>query len=395
MSSTSGSQKQSEQYSCSNPCWKSTGYCKQHQQQAPEFRPNWKIRKDELLPILDEFQLYSNSGINLGGLVDEYLGKNFEGTSKKLTGHTGGVSSICDLGDGRFASGAWDNTVCIWDLNKETKTKPVQILKGHTEDVNSVCAWDNGRYLASCSDDETIRIWKIDEYKSEYKSVQTLKLASVYSIGVLKENVVVSGSKDGKVCIWKPSEETMGTNANEQKQYKLAQTLDGHDDWVTSVCDLGDGRFASGSLDSKICIWKLNNTGEYGRVQELTGRYNGVTSVCKLGNNQLASTDGNSIWIWKGEGEDKLYKHVKILNADTRGRGTHRGLCALSGDRLASGYSEKIYIWELNAEDDWEYKQTLEPPQRDTLAFVFSLCQLDDDRLVSGSYQDHLVRVWL
>jgi WD40 repeat protein len=66
----------------------------------------------------------------LVGIVDGYCGHDFEGTSEELTGHTQIVLSVCELVDGRLASGSDDNTIRIWDLSKGGEC--VQTLTGHT-----------------------------------------------------------------------------------------------------------------------------------------------------------------------------------------------------------------------------------------------------------------------
>lgn len=59
--------------------------------------------------------------------------------------------------DGKnVASGAWDNTIRIWDVNAG---KEVKKLKGHTSYVSGLSYSPDGGTLASSSNDNTIRIW--------------------------------------------------------------------------------------------------------------------------------------------------------------------------------------------------------------------------------------------
>jgi len=75
-----------------------------------------------------------------------------------LTGHTHDVWSVCALGDGRLASGSYDDTIRIWDLREEKGGECVQTLTAHARGVWSVCPMGDGR-LASGSLDNTIHIW--------------------------------------------------------------------------------------------------------------------------------------------------------------------------------------------------------------------------------------------
>ena len=163
----------------------------------PTYTANWHRRRD----LLHDCLVGTGAGRlprDLVGTVDGYCGEEFEGTSEALTGHTHNVFSVCALGDGRLASGSFDNTIRIWNLSKGGEC--VQTLTGHTHNVYSVCALGDGR-LASGSRDTTIRVWDL--------------------------------SKGGE-CV---------------------QTLTGHRSPVRSVCAMGDGRLASGSKDKSLRVW--------------------------------------------------------------------------------------------------------------------------------------------
>ena len=70
-----------------------------------------------------------------------------------LNGHTGGVTCLQPLPNGRLASGSRDNTIRIWDLKSTTS----QILTGHSDGVT--CLASDGERLFSGSLDCTVRVW--------------------------------------------------------------------------------------------------------------------------------------------------------------------------------------------------------------------------------------------
>jgi len=116
-------------------------------------------------------------------------------------GHEGWVWSVTQLADGRIASGSYDKTIRIWDVEKQAC---VATLAGHEDYVRSVTQLADGR-IASGSDDKTIRIWDVEK----------------------------------QACV---------------------ATLAGHEGRVSSVTQLADGRIASGSdglriWDKRTSFW--------------------------------------------------------------------------------------------------------------------------------------------
>jgi len=75
----------------------------------------------------------------------------------------------------------------------------IKVLKGHTEGVNHVLALPNER-LASCSYDETIRVW--DVKSGEVLRVFTGHKDSVTHLSLLSNASLASGSNDKTIKIW-------------------------------------------------------------------------------------------------------------------------------------------------------------------------------------------------
>ena len=121
-----------------------------------------------------------------------------------LEGDTHFVLSVIELSNGKLATGSKDNSIRIWDLNKqEGEDGYCRVLEGYTNWVRAVIELRNGK-LAIGSRDRKIRIWDLEK-----------------SVG-----------EDG-----------------------YCRVLEGHTNWVNSAIELRNGKLATGSNDNTIRIW--------------------------------------------------------------------------------------------------------------------------------------------
>jgi WD40 repeat protein len=81
---------------------------------------------------------------------------------RTLKGHVGYVWKVTFSPDGRYlASGSWDSTVKVWDLEAPESTEPVT-LRGHAGFIQSLAFSPDGRCLASASGyagHGEVRVW--------------------------------------------------------------------------------------------------------------------------------------------------------------------------------------------------------------------------------------------
>ena len=234
--------------------------------------------------------------------------------------HNNNITCIIKLKSGKIATGAYDNTIKIWnsksnkcertikeegnvlcllefeknkilvgnnksnirlwDINGPKISENTRRFKGHTSLVNCLVKCNN-KLFASASNDKTIKIW---DY-TKNKCIETLKGHNnyVYSLALLKDGRLCSGSADNTITIWNLDD------------YSCDITLNGHEDSVKCVFQLSNGYIISGSEDNKIIIWYDYN--EY--LCPLNGHEGGIDEICKISDKIFASSSSDkTIRIW-------------------------------------------------------------------------------------------------
>lgn len=103
-----------------------------------------------------------------------------------------------------LASCSYDNSIKIWEED-DYDWICKQTLEAHTSTVWSISFSHDGNMLYSCSTDKTVIIWKLDEDGSKYKQISTLTGyhdRDIYSIDVNKDDMIVTGCGDDTVRVF-------------------------------------------------------------------------------------------------------------------------------------------------------------------------------------------------
>ena len=158
----------------------------------------------------------------------------------------------------RFATGAMDNTLIVWELKSVIERNPkdsqLALLSQHCGPVNCVRWSPSSQYFASGSDDKLVIVWEqgvggLSENSEEWRGVLTLRghAADVKELAWSHDGkILASGSIDNKIMIW----DIAG------KKIAPVQCLERHENYVSGLAfDPMDKFLVSLGDDKKIVYW--------------------------------------------------------------------------------------------------------------------------------------------
>ena len=157
-----------------------------------------------------------------------------------LKGHTNIVECMILVKPRELASGSWDDTIRIWDMDTGECTR---LLKGHTWGVFSLLTLPDSRLLSG-SYDGSIKVWSLLDGTCLFDMFgHTMAPKSVLYLSSTQE--LVTGAWDHQIRVW-----NMRTG-------RCLKTMQIHADEIRCLIDLPNGQLVSCSEDNTIKIWDL------------------------------------------------------------------------------------------------------------------------------------------
>ncbi|KAF2200316.1 WD40 repeat-like protein [Delitschia confertaspora ATCC 74209] len=268
----------------------------------------------------------------------------------QLQGHEGGVWALQYEGN-ILVSGSTDRSVRVWDIEKGRCT---QVFQGHTS---------------------TVRCLVI------LKPTQVGETATGEPIMMPKEPVIITGSRDSTLRIWKlpqvgdRSIMQAGIPANDNDNPYFIRALTGHNHSVRAIAARGD-ILVSGSYDCTVRVWRIS-TGDV--LHRLQGHSQKVYSVVldHARNRCISGSMDNLVKVWSlstGACLFSLEGHTSLV-----------GLLDLSHERLVSAAADStLRIWDP---ENGQCKSTLCAHTGAITCF-----QHDGQKVISGS--DRTLKMW-
>jgi len=321
------------------------------------------------------------------------------------------VFSLLVLTDGNLAAGIF-STLSFWNM---TTFETITNIDSHANSINTLSLLyhhDDGDTILSGSKDKTIKIWKnyvlintlnaidsvysililndlefltglknntIQQWErnkniSKINSLTTLKSSDrILTVSFLSANYLANGCQNGKIIIW------------DLLQFNLYKTLNGHLNAVTSLINLPNLKFASGSIDKTILIWDIQNSFQYN--YNLTSHLGGINSLTYLNKQKLlvsSAKDATSI-IWNVN-NDLILKY-QLTNYINSSLSVQDVIELDDGTLLSCSDDLSITNWNYVSNSSFSFKTS----HKD---YIYSILKIKNTNLIATGSKDLTIKLW-
>jgi serine/threonine protein kinase len=144
-----------------------------------------------------------------------------------------------------LVSGHEDGFVRVWNLRDGSLYRK---LEGHASNILSVACSSDGTKVASCGDDETIKVWNIQKPSKKALTFSNRITDSDQVVAFsLNGKMVASAGNDNKIKLWNTADGS------------LKKELRGNADSVLALAFSSDGKtLVSGSKDKTVKTWNIS-----------------------------------------------------------------------------------------------------------------------------------------
>lgn len=214
--------------------------------------------------------------------------------------HADAVSGLAANDDGLLYSVSWDKSFKAWKTTSDMRC--LESIRAHSDAVNAVVVNPLDGTLITGSADGLIKIWTMSEDRKEHRLITTLSRheSSVNALSLDRVgSVLFSGGGDHVINVWDKGDEN-----EENSCFIFCCCLKGHRGAILSLVHVKGHVLISGSSDRSVRIWKHGK--DYCCLAIMEGHSKPVKSVVAIPGDHLdhlmtvysGSLDGE-IRAWK------------------------------------------------------------------------------------------------
>ncbi|MFG2246687.1 protein kinase [Spirillospora sp. NPDC048823] len=335
--------------------------------------PHRILTRRHLLTVL-------GAGLGTAGLVAilpaatrDILTREDSNAPQILNNHTGAVRSVAFSPDGKLlASCSNDETVRLWDV--ATRRSIARPLTGYTDTVNAVAFSPDGKLLAVGGNDTTVRLWDVATHIPVGRPL-TGHTDSVHSLAFSPDGKILAVADDDTVWLWDVAARTaIGRPRVKHGPHGL----------VFAVAFSPDGRILAADENDTVRLWDVATRTPTGRP--LAGHTGYVYSLA-------FSPDGKLLAAGCDDGTMRLWDVATRTPIGHPLTGHHDGIGSVAfspdGKVLATASSdETVRLWDVAS------RRPIGRSLTDHTARVNSVAFSPDGKLLASGSHDDTVRLW-
>ena len=260
---------------------------------------------------------------------------------------------------------------------KKMNYKNTKTIKAHNDRISSLTKLQNDM-IATGSYDGKVKIWDISKEEKDSLVMVKNAIGTVFCLLEFEPDKLLGGTSANMVNLWDLSDKN-----NEEYIHIFYQ----HYLWVHALVKCDEDHFASASNDTKIIIWNYRNQKS---EKILEGHTDCIMDMIMLHNGYLCTCSADEtikIWDWK---------EAKCLYSFKPHKKYVKCICELNNKLLITGSEDNaIGIWKEKEKEEEKLKgyENVKLLLQAHSYPVRSLCQLDDKHFVSGSF-DNQIKIW-
>jgi WD40 repeat protein len=303
-----------------------------------------------------------------------------------LEGHLYTVFCIDFSEDNKYlVSGAWDNTVKVWDFKK---SKEIKSFNYHTDMIRDVCFSPGNSMIASASRDNSIKVVNLftgevrnitNQYKPNIEDYYRNTYFSSISFTPDNQKLLFTLAGRNEIFIW-----DLETNSLSDKIY-------GPESGVRKLELSNDGQFIAGITgDNAIIVWDYFTKKE---VAVLKGQVGAVGTLCFSNDAKYLVSGGGKNVTGRNPPEHYNLRIWDLSTSELISELSGHVDCVLKvqftpDDRYISSASEdnSVRVWDVStAEQIWKYESDC----------YFLSCGISPDgKYLAASSRDETIKIW-